>query len=162
MEKLQFSRGDCKNKVREFWYCMVCIIQSPANCCNTQTQKYVLAWTWQKLTFLMLVLSKGVLLMSKRLFLKWWFWNPGSFHLNSPPSSMCCFQGLQAFWHQVKRRGREPMGGFHAAVLEAVDLTSICLEHSGMATSVCKGDYKGRKDILSFHTGREEIVFMNT
>lgn len=76
--------------------------------------------------------------MSKRLFLKWYFGDSESFHLKSPSSATHGFQGLQAFWTYVKRRGREPMGDFHALALEAVDLTFIYLDHSGMASPICK------------------------
>lgn len=76
--------------------------------------------------------------MSKRLFLKWCFGDSESFHLKSPSSAIYGFQRLQAFLTYVKRRVREPMGVFHALVLESVDLTFIYLDHSGMASPICK------------------------
>lgn len=62
----------------------------------------------------------------------------GPFRLSSLPLSRCGIQVLQAFWHQVERRVRETLGGFCGPTLEVLALTFIFLEHSGMATPICK------------------------
>ena len=117
------DRGDCQNKVTEFWYWMTCILVKVMLTVITNQPENVYWLKPDSISFF------SCLYYQSKCPWRWWLGNPRSFHLKSPPLSMCGFQSLQTFLLQVEKRVRKPTR--FLSVLEPTDLTSICLEHHG-------------------------------
>lgn len=124
-----WDRGACQNRGIEFWYWMTCVLVIVMLTVITNQPENVFWLKPNSISFFSCLYYQSKCTWCQKLFWRWWLGNPGSFHLKSPPSSVCGFQSLQTFWLHVGKRVRKPTR--FLSVLEATDLTSICLEQHG-------------------------------